>query len=163
MLRILALLLVVPFVELVLLLWLADRIGWLTTVGIIVGTALLGAFELRREGLRCWRRFEETVRRGELPTEPLFDGLLILIAGALLLTPGLITDAVGFALLFPPGRAWIRAYLRRRLARHLHVSIDGMSFSAADPFDPFHAGPSGPGTRSGAQDDVIDVEFKDKD
>ena len=161
--RILALLLIVPFVELVLLLWLADHIGWLATVGIIVGTALLGAFELRREGLRCWRRFEETVHRGELPAEPLLDGLLILIAGALLLTPGVITDMVGFALLFPPGRAWIRAYLRRRLARYLHVPADGMSFSSAEPFDPFHAGPDGPGRRSGAQDHVIDVEFKHTD
>lgn len=161
--RILALLLIVPFVELILLLWLADRIGWLTTVGIIVGTALLGAFELRREGLRCWRRFEETVHRGELPTEPLVDGLLILIAGALLLTPGLITDLVGFALLFPPSRAWIRAYLRRRLARRLHVSMNGMSFSPAESFDPFEAGPSERGRRSGAQHDVIDVEFKDTD
>ncbi|MGQ9914002.1 MAG: FxsA family protein [Thermogutta sp.] len=164
MLRIVALLLIIPFLELILLLWLADRVGWLPTVGIIVGTALLGAFELRREGIRCWRRFEETLRRGELPTDPLLDGLLILIAGALLLTPGLITDAVGFAILFPPSRAGIRAYLRRRLARHLRVTTDGLSFSSGGPFDPFRDGPSGAtGTRSGAQDDVIDVEFRETD
>ncbi|GAB6187444.1 FxsA family protein [Thermopirellula anaerolimosa] len=164
MIRILALLLIVPFVELVLLLWLADRVGWLPTLGIIVGTALLGAFELRREGLRCQRRFREALQQGELPAEPLFDGLLILIAGALLLTPGLITDAVGFALLFPPSRAWIRAYLRRRVARYLHVSVDGMSFTSTGPFDPFEDDPSaGAKGRSGAQDDVIDVKFRDSD
>ncbi len=161
MIRILVLLLIVPFVELVLLLWLADHAGWLTTLGIIVGTAILGMFEIRRGGIRCWRRIEDSIDRGELPTEPLLDGLLILISGVLLMTPGLITDAIGFVLLFPPTRAWIRAGLRRRLARRLHVSIEGMSDSASSSTACDDWPGAAPEPRLGAQDDVIDVEFRD--
>jgi UPF0716 protein FxsA len=96
----LGLFLIFPFVELALLLWMAAHVGWLPTLALVVVTAIVGAAEVRREGFRVWIRFNEQLARGELPTDAMFDGLLVLVAGVLLLTPGLITDVIGFALLF---------------------------------------------------------------
>ncbi|KPK59983.1 MAG: hypothetical protein AMK73_08375 [Planctomycetes bacterium SM23_32] len=116
--RLILLLTLVPLVELLLLVRLTQLWGsFALTVLIIVGTGLIGAVLARREGLRVLGRVQERLRRGELPADGLVDGVLILLAGALLITPGLITDAAGFLLLIPPSRAAVRALLKRRIRR----------------------------------------------
>ncbi len=114
-LRLLALFLLVPLAELALLIEVGRRIGTGPTLAIIVATAVAGAWLARQQGLAVLRGIRRQVEAGQVPSSGLVDGLLILIAGAMLLTPGLITDAAGFFLLLPAGRAVVRGWLRRKL------------------------------------------------
>ena len=92
---------VVPFVELTLLLWLAGKVGVVNTLLLILFTGVLGASLARWQGLRTTLRIRQEMAQGKVPGEALVDGALILVAGAVLLTPGILTDALGFALLIP--------------------------------------------------------------
>ena len=114
--RLLLLFTLVPIVELTLLVWLGQQVGFWPTVGLITGTALLGSFLAHREGLAALGRFRSRLARGGMPGTELTDGLIILVAGALLLTPGVLTDIVGFLGLFPPTRALIRRAIAKRFA-----------------------------------------------
>ena len=109
--RLVLLFTVVPLVELYLLVKIGGLIGVWPTIALVLVTGVLGAALARQQGIGVFRRFDQALRGGEIPTEPLADGLLILVAAAVLLTPGLITDALGFFLLIP----WSRAVARRAL------------------------------------------------
>lgn len=113
--RLLLLFTVVPLVELALLLWLAEHTGWRFTIALVLVTGVVGAVLARWQGFRCWQTVQRRMHQGELPTAALLDGPMILIAGALLVTPGVLTDLVGFALLTPPVRRVIRQWLFRRI------------------------------------------------
>ncbi len=126
--RLLLLFTVVPVVELALLVWLGGRIGFWPTVGLIVGTAVVGSALAHREGLSALARFRARMAAGEMPGDELVDGLLILVAGAFLLTPGVLTDAVGFLGLLPP----TRAVLRRAVSKRLRRSVFGGPASVTD-------------------------------
>jgi UPF0716 protein FxsA len=121
LLRLLVLFTLVPLVELYLLIRLGEQIGVGATVAIVIGTGVLGAGLTRLQGLRVLRELRERIEAGQLPTDALIDGLLILIAGAVLLTPGLITDACGFLLLTPQ----VRATVRHAIVRTLRSRIAG--------------------------------------
>ncbi len=121
LLRLLLLFTLVPLAELVLLLVLADATTWEFTLALVLVTGMLGAWLARREGLRCWRRVDEEIAAGRLPGDPLIDGLMILLAGALLVTPGILTDLVGFLLLIPPARRLLKNRLRRRFQARIHI------------------------------------------
>lgn len=112
----LLLFLVVPLVEIYLLIEVGGIIGVLPTIGLVVMTAVLGAFLMRAQGFATLAKVQENLQRGEIPAVPLFEGALILIAGALLLTPGFFTDAFGFLCLFPPLRVRVVQWF---LSRHL--------------------------------------------
>ena len=114
-LRLLLLFTVVPLLELFLLVKLGTVIGIGATILIVICTGVLGAWLARWQGLGVLRRLTEDVNQGRVPADALIDGLLILIAGAVLLTPGLITDALGFLLLVPQGRAVVRKMISARL------------------------------------------------
>jgi UPF0716 protein FxsA len=116
-LRLLLLFTVVPLIELFLLVKLGTMIGIGATVLIVICTGILGAWLARWQGLGVLRRLTEDLNKGRLPADALIDGLLILIAGAVLLTPGLITDALGFLLLVPQGRAVVRRLIRARFEK----------------------------------------------
>jgi UPF0716 protein FxsA len=109
----------VPILELILLLQVGQWIGTWPTIGIIVVTALVGAWLARREGIRAWRNVQSTLAAAQMPGEALLHGMLIFSGGALLLTPGVLTDVLGLALLAPPTRTAIAAHLRRRFERHV--------------------------------------------
>ena len=110
--------LVVPFVELFVILQVGQAVGALNTIGLLILVSVVGAWLVKREGLGVVRRVQERVERGAVPGRELVDGVLILFAGALLLTPGFVTDLVAILLLLPPVRAAVRSsatrYLRRR-------------------------------------------------
>ena len=112
----------VPLTELMLLIRVGSEIGTLATIGIVVFTGVLGASLARAEGLATWQRFQARLATGELPHDDLVDGLLILIAGAVLLTPGFLTDAAGFLLLVPPARAAVRRAVVARLVQRIVVA-----------------------------------------
>ncbi len=108
--------LVVPIIELYLFIQVSSAIGFGAALLWIIGVSIVGAWLVKREGLSALRRANEKVAGGEIPTDELIAGILILFAGALMLTPGFLTDAVGLFLLFPPTRALVRNRLRGRFA-----------------------------------------------
>ena len=114
--------LVVPFLELFVLLQVGQQIGAIPTVVILIVVSILGGWLVKREGIGVWRRLNDQVRSGRVPGKELADGALILFGGALLLTPGFLTDILGMALLAPPTRAVVRVELLRRMARRVQVS-----------------------------------------
>lgn len=112
--RLLALFLIVPIADLALLIWVGGRVGFWPTVGLIALTALAGSWLARRQGWSVLNRVQAKLASGALPGPELIDGLIILVSAALLLTPGILTDAVGFLGLLPPTRALIRNQLHKR-------------------------------------------------
>ena len=94
----------VPLVELWLLLEVGERVGAMPTIALVVGTGIVGANLARREGMRTLEKINASMAKGEMPQEALLDGLAIFMGGTLLLTPGILTDVLGFALLFPMTR-----------------------------------------------------------
>lgn len=116
-LRILALFVLLPLVELALLLQVGRLIGLGWTLALVIATGFLGATLARRQGLRAWLAIQVELQRGRMPGGALVDGLLILIGGIVLLTPGILTDLAGFALLIPGTRAIVKRLLRRRFER----------------------------------------------
>lgn len=128
----------VPILELVVLFRVGALIGGLNTIMLVIGTGILGAWLARREGRSTWRRLHRKMERGQHPSQELQDGFIILISGALLLTPGIMTDAIGFAGLFPPTRyvlkRWIRSlYFRQGSNRSsgYHVRWDSVDIKDA--------------------------------
>jgi len=130
------LLTVVPLTELAILLRIGAWLGWMPTLGLVVVTGLLGAVLARREGLRTISRIQQELERGSMPTSAMADGVLILIAGVALITPGILTDACGFALLIPPVRGWVKKKLadvwRDRIV--IHTSGFGEKSASGDKF-----------------------------
>lgn len=119
--RLLLLFTVVPLGELLVLVEIGQRIGAGATVLLVLATGVLGAWLARREGARSVRQIQAELSSGSVPARELFHGLLILLAGAFLVTPGVLTDLVGFVLLVRPARtrviAWLRSYLEGRIVR----------------------------------------------
>jgi UPF0716 protein FxsA len=105
---------IVPVLEMYLLIRVGTEIGALSTIALVVTTALLGASLTRLEGWRTLRRIESAMAQGRMPAEEMVDAVLIFAAGLLLITPGFLTDALGFGLLVPPTRRVIKRWLRRR-------------------------------------------------
>lgn len=108
--------LIVPFVEIYLLLQIGGILGPFPTIFLVVLTAVVGAAMMRRQGLATFQRFQRSLAQGEIPAYEVIEGPLILVGGALLLTPGFITDALGIACLAPSLRRKIAHYV---LENHL--------------------------------------------
>jgi UPF0716 protein FxsA len=120
--RLLLLFTLVPLVELYLLISIGGVIGVAPTIAIVIGTGVLGAWLARWQGLAVLRRISDEMAAGRLPTDALVDGLLVLAAAAMLLTPGLLTDTAGFVLLVPAGRTAVRRIVTAALARRIEVA-----------------------------------------
>ncbi|MFW6151215.1 MAG: FxsA family protein [Chloroflexota bacterium] len=108
-----------PVVELAILVYLGTIIGVVYTILIVVATGVIGAFLAKDQGLATLHRIRSSVQRGTLPGEELLQGTLILVGGLLLLTPGLITDVVGFAMLVPQTRKVVARWLRDVIQRNI--------------------------------------------
>ncbi len=129
---------VIPFIEILLLLKVSDAIGALPTIALVLSTAVLGVNLLKRQGLGTLLRFQERLQQGQIPAQEIVEGMLIAFAGALLLTPGFLTDAIGFTCLLPP----VRRHIARRILRSSNVFFMGGGFQQRQSFhfeDP-HAG-----------------------
>jgi UPF0716 protein FxsA len=144
--RLLLLFTVLPLIELRLLVWIKDQTSWSMTFLLVLLTGCAGAALARWQGWRTVGRIQDELAHGRMPTDSLLDGLLILVAGALLVTPGVLTDAFGFLLLIPAGRGLIKRYVRLRLGRRLTIHLHGAA----------NAGPRG-------HDVIIDVRVVDPD
>lgn len=113
------LLLVVPVAELWVILQVAGGLGIVPTVALLLGVSVLGAWFVRREGTGVLRRLSSATSRGELPTDELVEGAVVLVGGLLLLTPGFLTDLLGLALLVGPVRVGVRRLVVARTRRRL--------------------------------------------
>ncbi len=127
----------VPIIEIYLFLLVGGRIGTLNTMIVIILTAAIGTQLVRQQGMIVLRRAQESMNAGRLPANEMVDGVLILAAGLLLLTPGFFTDAVGFLLLIPPTRAIMRRYVLARIQDRitLHAASRGPRASEMEIVD----------------------------
>ena len=126
-LRLVSLFVLLPLAELALLIQMGRWIGLFGTLALVLATGILGAALARRQGARAWRAIQQELREGRPPAGAVVDGLLILIGGIVLLTPGILTDLLGFALLLPPTRRVFRGWLGRRFERAVRRGETGFS------------------------------------
>lgn len=117
----LLLILLIPVVEVYVFVQVSHQLGFLTTLGVLVLVSLLGAWLVKYEGIAVWQRLQQQLAVGNVPTNEIIDGFLVLLAGALLLTPGFVTDALGIVLLLPPVRAGVRSLARRRYTKQVRI------------------------------------------
>ncbi|EMA19788.1 MULTISPECIES: FxsA family protein [Haloarcula] len=186
MLRVIGLLLLIPLFDIVLLVALATGVLFpvppLVLIALVVLTALVGMLLVRAEGRATLRKIQQRLAVGELPTDELIDGGLLIAAGAFFLTPGLVTDFVGLLLAVPFTRYPVRAATRRWVVRPYidaktggfasgQVYIGGFPDDEGGPAGPGPTGPEGgpgPGSGSGSgtsfdPNDATDVDFEDND
>jgi UPF0716 protein FxsA len=158
-LRLLLLFSLVPLVECWLLFQIYQQTSLAATLALVLATGALGAWLARRQGLRAISRLQSQMSQGQLPTESLGEGFLILIAGVVLITPGILTDLFGFALLVPPIRSVVRRWLTSRLRRSVRFKstppFQGGA-SGSPGFESWQEAPSG--ERPADDPQVIDVE-----
>lgn len=126
----LLLFIVVPFVELALLLKLADLTSWWHTLLLVIVTGVLGTWLARSEGVRTYRKIQQLLSAGQMPTDSLLDAAMIFVAGALLLTPGILTDLLGFSLLVPFTRLLFRRWLVKRFKARFTMQT---TFGSSEP------------------------------
>jgi UPF0716 protein FxsA len=131
----LLLFIIVPAIELGVLIQVGTVLGTWPTLALIVFTGILGAYLARLQGLSVLSRAQQQMSRGELPAGSLADGVMILVAAALLMTPGILTDAFGFSLLVPALRNRIKAIVLARFRKavdenRVHVHVSGMGFDS---------------------------------
>ena len=117
--RLLLLFTLVPIVELAVLIEIGQHLGMLPTVALVLATGALGAALARREGIQAFHRLRDSIGQGAFPGEAILDGVLILGGGLLLLTPGILTDLLGFAALVPGTRFFIKYYLKTAIERRI--------------------------------------------
>ncbi len=129
---------VLPITELYVIIQVGGAIGILPTLALLIVGSLVGAALTRSQSRTAWERFNRALAEGRVPGREVFDGAMIIVGGALLLTPGFITDALGLALLLPPTRALLRKFLIRTAGRRTQTVWRVMPFGS----------PSRPGQRA---------------
>lgn len=142
----------VPIIEIMVFIEAGDLIGLWPTIGVVIVTGIAGTILLRHQGFSVLRRLQERSAAGEAPLREMFEGVCLLIAGAFLLTPGFVTDTIGFLLFLPPIRWAIARWVLMRFQGHI-VAASSRNFSySSGQASGFHA-------RPGSRDDVIDGDF----
>jgi UPF0716 protein FxsA len=136
LLRLILIFTLVPLIELSLLIELGHHIGLGSTLAIVIITGVIGAYLAKYEGFKVIYRIRQELRSGRIPAEGLIDGAIILAGGLLLLTPGLLTDTIGFLALIPVTRNYLKKYLKRKFKQkidskeiHTFYTIDDNSVS----------------------------------
>lgn len=118
----LVLFIMVPFIEIAILIKMGSLIGFWPTIFIQIGTGIMGASLAKLQGLFVWRKIMGELQDGRIPADDMVNGLLIFAAGLVLMTPGLLTDLAGFALLIPTTRNSFRCWLQRAFKRRIRVN-----------------------------------------
>ena len=122
-----ALFILVPIAELAVIIQVGQAIGVWWTIAILIADSILGSLLMRSQGRIAWRRFNEAVGAGRVPAREVADGVLVIFGGALLLTPGFLSDIVGLLFLLPPTRAVIRRVFLRQAMKRITVSMAGVA------------------------------------
>jgi len=119
---------IIPLTEISVFIAVGDEIGILATLLLCLLTALIGGFLVRQQGLNTLFKGRQALNQGYLPVEEIFDGFCIVISGAMLITPGFVTDIIGFSLLAPHIRGLLRKHLAKRM--EFYMETDGRKYSA---------------------------------
>jgi len=147
--RLIILFITIPLVEIILLIWVSTRTHWSSTLMLVILTGAWGAYLAKSQGYSILAKIQAETAAGRVPTAELIDGLLVLIGGIVLLTPGLLTDLAGFCLMVPGFRAIIRERVKKKFAAQVgHFQMPTPGGMGARP----QATPNRP-----KDDDVIDV------
>ncbi|WP_339770576.1 FxsA family protein [uncultured Paraglaciecola sp.] len=141
----------IPIVEISLLISVGEQIGGWNTVAIVIATALIGSYIVRQQGLTTLINAQQKMQHGEIPGQEVAEGLLLVIAGVMLVTPGFVTDFIGFLFCLPMTRPLIAKGLLSKLQMQVVSQAQG-GFNAQQ----------GSANRS-ANDDIIEGEFERKD
>lgn len=156
-----------PIIEIAVFIQAGELIGLWPTIGVVVLTAIIGTSLMRAQGLQTLAKAQSQMDQGEMPIGALFDGICILIAGVLLLTPGFVTDTFGFLLLVPPLRQLIGAKVIMKLVQsgNIRANFRGATYSSGAQGGPNRRGPNGTGGPGGARargaGPIIDGDFED--
>jgi UPF0716 protein FxsA len=154
----LAAFILVPLAELAVLIEVGGWLGVGPTLALIILTAVVGAWMLRRQGIAVLRRAQQQMHQGTVPLVEVFEGFCLVIAGALLLAPGFLTDTAGALLLLPP----VRAFLYRRVRHQLEEQVRAGAGSGPGRSDqPPRGGAQKDATRRDRMPPVIDAEFEE--
>lgn len=162
-------LLVVPLADALFLVVVAVNLGWMLTVALVVLTALVGMAFVRAEGRHTMRAVRRSVAEGDPPTDELLDGALLLVAGAFLLTPGLVTDALGLLLVFRPTRYPFRVVAKKLVVSRLDERSGGFATGKVYTWgfpgdaDPSNAGGHASGDAYDLDEDAYEVQFEEED
>jgi UPF0716 protein FxsA len=140
-----------PIIEMWLLISVGAEIGALATIGLVLATALIGAGLLRHQGLQTLWSVQRKLAEGQMPAREIFSGIILAVSGALLLTPGFVTDALGFAALVPGLRDQLAVLIMRKMV------VGGVSMSTLNPTSEAHA------RGADERDRVIDGEYIERD
>lgn len=156
---------VIPIIEIAVLLQVGEIIGGWPTVGIVIFTAWLGAFFVRQQGLATVQNLQLKMAQGEMPSEEIVAGLLLLVSGVFLVTPGFVTDAFGLSLLIPQVRLGLVKLVQGRLIKqvNIHAQYNGQTFDhQAEPMkqDPFERNKI---PESHHQGETLDGEYERKE
>jgi UPF0716 protein FxsA len=141
--RLALLFVVIPLLELAVLIQVGQVVGLPATILLVLATGVAGAALARREGLRTLTALQGELARGALPGQSLLDGLAILVGGAFLLTPGILTDVAGFLLLLPPTRRWVQRRVRKRIEKGLEEGTIRVMSAGPGGFGGWGAGAAG--------------------
>ncbi len=118
--KLLAIFIGVPLLEVLILIKLGEVMGFWNTILLVIGTGVVGAYMAKLYGLTIWYQIQQELQTGQMPGDKLVDGLLVLVGGVVLLTPGLLTDILGLALLFPLTRLFFKQWLSRHFQTMAH-------------------------------------------
>ncbi|MFD2204870.1 FxsA family protein [Kiloniella antarctica] len=147
----------IPLLEIIVLIEVGDQIGLWSTIGLIILTAIIGTWMLRLQGLATLANAQKQLNQGAVPAQEIFDGICLLAAGALLLTPGFVTDSIGFSLLLPP----VREILRNTVGKKISTRMQN---AQARQQSPGQSSPQPPFTRPNTwknDNNIIDGDFQD--
>lgn len=168
--KLLLLLIAVPLLEVWLLLQVGDHIGFFATVGLVIVTAIIGGSLVRQQGLQTLGRVQQSLSRNELPAMEMMEGIIILLCGALLITPGFLTDTLGFLCLWPRLRRTaiqqlldqgiIKATAGMRQGQYVHSKADSPFASASQQQDKATTRSQSSDQRHNKHGDVIEGEFR---
>jgi UPF0716 protein FxsA len=148
---------VVPIAELYVLIQIGSAIGILPTIALLILDSVLGAALMRSQGRAAWMRFNRALAEGRMPGREVMDGALVIFGGALLLTPGFLSDFLGLILLLPPTRAIVRTLLVRRFAGRVVASATSGAQSRMGRIFTFETG----GRRGAHDDDIVEGTASD--
>lgn len=147
----------VPIVEIGLFIQVGGFLGVWTTILLVITTALIGASLVRSQGIATLLSVQSRLQEGELPAQQILEGVMLAVAGVLLLTPGFMTDALGMLVLLPKPRSIIAKQLMSRIkVNTMHASFHSQTHSQSDRYDPFS-------TRKKEDGNVFEGEFEKKD
>ncbi|MCF6435635.1 FxsA family protein [Pseudoalteromonas sp. MMG022] len=156
---------VVPIIEIALLIQVSDIIGGFATIALVILTAILGAKLVKQQGLSAYSNVQGQMARGQMPASELFTGLCVIIAGVLLMTPGIMTDALGFMLLTPAIRSKLAGALMKQMTVKMHTTMQQSqhAYSEHEQAQPFEHNEQSSKQPSHHSSNTIEGEYERKD